>query len=160
MQKVVIKRVTVPHDDFLDFMDAMKDLRPHFLDIIYVSKNIFFKLASGGKWYHRNHTEEYKPILEFEWIGNGWYLVREFRGIRRDTSIYDEATTIYVVQFDDELPVEITVKWSKKGETIVIIVSLFLPNRDFFGGVPKNLKKFRKNLPKFHQKSLTSYLNI
>ena len=110
MPKIVIKRVTVPHDDFLDFMDAMKALHPKFLDNIFVSKNIFFALDKGGKWYHRNHTEEHKPILELEWIGDDWYLVRDFRGIWRDTSVYDNEVTVYVVQFDNELPVEITLK--------------------------------------------------
>lgn len=39
-----------------------------------------------------------------------WYLVREFRGIWMDTSVYDNEVTVYVVQFDNEIPVEITLK--------------------------------------------------
>lgn len=107
-KKIVIKRVTVPHDDFLDFLDAMKALRPKELDEIFVSKEIFSKLDCGGKWYHRNGLV--KPIFEFKWFGNGWYLVTEFRNIRKESSIYADETAIYVVQFDNEFPIEITIK--------------------------------------------------
>ena len=106
--KLVHKKIIVPHEDFLDFMDAMTELRPNVLDQIMVSGEIMSKLTSGGKWQHRNHIGEGKPILEFEWWGNNWYQVTEFRGINRNTSAYTEKDKVYWVQFDNEDQVEIT----------------------------------------------------
>ncbi len=107
--KMVNKKVIVPHDDFLDFMDAIHNLRPKNLDEIMVSSAIYYKLISGGKWQHRNHIGEGKPILEFEWWGGaGWYKVTDFRGINRDSSAYTDRITVYWLQFDDETQIEIT----------------------------------------------------
>lgn len=109
MRQVVIKRVTVPHDDFLDFLDAMKSLRLKYVDEIMVSQEIFMKL-DNGKWHHRNYTTEFKPIIELEKFGVEWYLMTVFRNKQRDYSHSNEPIIIYIVQFDNEIPLEITVE--------------------------------------------------
>ena len=112
MKDYLIRRSTVPHEDYLDFYDAIMALPRKTLDDILVSTEIYLQLSSGGKWHRRNLTSDCKPLFEFEKFDSKWYIMKIHGDNERrlESSIYSSSIAMYFVQFDYEQQVKITVE--------------------------------------------------
>lgn len=115
MKDYKIRLRMVPHDDYLDFYDAIMALPRRTLDVILVSVEIYLKLTRNGKWCRRNLTQDCKPLFEFEKFDSEWYRMRICGDTERrlESSIYSSEIVIYFVQFDNEQQVNIAIEQGK-----------------------------------------------